>query len=118
MDDNDQSNDGGGPASRGVEGGEGVEASQLESQGTSRPSPIQGNDSDGYDDIDGDDVSSELRESCSETEQQEVAWEPATSAYVDRATGTWTEFLKSLCGRGHFPSRMPSPITSSCNPGQ
>ena len=72
MDDNDQSNDGGGPASQGVEGGEGVEVSQPESQGTSRPSLIQGSGSDGYDDIDGDDVASKLRESCSKTEQQEV----------------------------------------------
>ena len=91
VDDNDQSNDGGGPALQGVEGGEGVEASQLESQWTSRPSLIQGSDSDGYDDIDGDNVASELRESCSKTEQQEEPGEPATSAYVDRATGTWTE---------------------------
>ena len=86
--DDDQSNDGGGPASQGVQGGEGVEASQPESQGTSRPSLIQGSDSDGYDDIDGDDVASELRESCSETEQQEELGELATSAYVDRAIET------------------------------
>ena len=99
--DDHQSNDGGGPASQGVEGGEGVEASQ----GTSRPSLIQGSDSDGYDDIDGDDVASELRESCSETEQQEELGEPATSAYVDRAIGTWTEILKSLFGKWSFPQQ-------------